>query len=361
MQNGNVVGAVIQARVGSSRFPRKVFADICGRPLLGHILDRLKRCTTLDRIVIATSTQPGDAELLAFAEAEGVSSFAGDENDVQKRYIEAAEKFGLDIVVRICGDSPFIDPRMTDRLVTELVAANADYAEPDPETPGAYEGAEAVTLAALRRARELGDDGPDREHVTWYIRRHPAEFRVIHPQPDPTTRGKWRLSIDTRADLDFVRSIFGTLHRPGDIFDATALAALLREQPFLTLLNAHVRQKPADLPSPHVGLYVETDHDISAAVSLARRLNEWHHCGVCFLGPFDEQKRASFAAMGYGAQRLASLADDTALAGAIEHGRLAAIVAPARVLERAAPHDWPLPVLSTLATPEQIASAARSH
>ena len=128
------IGAIVQARNGSSRFPRKVFAEIAGRPVLGHIIDRLRRCRRLDEIVIATSTRDIDREIADYADKQGVRSFTGSENDVQSRYLDAAKKYRIDVIVRICGDSPFIDPDMIDRLIDELLQKGGDYAEPDPAT-----------------------------------------------------------------------------------------------------------------------------------------------------------------------------------------------------------------------------------
>lgn len=320
--------AIIQARVGSSRFPRKIFADIHGRPLLGRILDRLRACRSLDLIIIATSDQPGDGDVIAFAEAEDVAHFAGDENDVQRRYLDAAAKFGVDRIVRICGDSPFIDPEMVDRLVAEL-AAGADYAEPDPAVPGAYEGMEAVTIEALRKAREWGDDGPDREHVTWYIRHHVDRFRVAHPAPPEDSRGHWRLSIDCRADLDFVRSVFGILDEPGRAFGARELAAFLRENTDVALLNAHVSQKPADKVGRVLGVYVEDERDLSTALTLARRVTEEHHGGVRFVGPMSEWRQKHVEALGYPAFAITGLGDER-LAEAAARWKLDALIVPDR-------------------------------
>jgi len=320
------VGALVQARTGSSRFPGKVFADIAGRPLLGRLLDRLKRCRTLGEIVVATSSSPADRAVLEFAEKEGVRGFAGSEQDVQKRFLDAAEKFGLDVVVRICGDCPFIDPEMIDRLVTELIEHEGDYAEPDPATPAAFEGMEALTVAALRRARTLGDEGPDREHVTRYMRNHPEKFRLVHPVPSEDVRGTFRLSVDNRADLAFARAVFDALHRPGGIFSTAELVRFLKKHPEVRALNEHVRQKKTDAREVHVAFFISDPDRIESSLPAARELNERRHCGIVFLGLIGEEEQKRLAAMGYRAREVTG--DDAAekLAKALKEFRIDALL-----------------------------------
>ncbi len=293
------IGAVAQARNGSSRFPRKVFADIAGHPVLWYLIERLKRCKRLDEIVIATSTAPEDAEIAEYAENAGVQSFLGSEWDVQERFLGAAEEFELDVIVRICGDSPFIDPEMIDLLVGTLIRERADYAEPDPTVPAAYEGMEAVTARALRRARMLGDEGPDREHVTLYIRRHPDQFRLAHPVPDPETRGRFRLSVDNHADLAFARAAYSALYREGEVFSARELAAYLREHPETTAFNAHVRQKDTAAKNFHVAFCVTHGESVDALLGRARKLNEEWHCGIAFFGALTPDEVVRLQSMGY--------------------------------------------------------------
>ncbi len=304
------VGAVAQARNGSSRFPRKVFAEIAGRPVLWHIIERLRRCETLDEIVIATSTRNIDREINDYARTCGVGAFRGSENDVQSRFLDAADEFELDVIVRICGDSPFIDPAMIDRLVTELLAAGGDYAEPDPATPAAYEGMEAVTVDALKRSRKLGDKGPDREHVTRYIRNHPTEFKLVHPIPEAGVRGEFRLSVDNQADLRFARAVYDGLHRPGEIFTAHDLAGFLRDHPQIHEMNAHVRQKDTAAKNFHVVFFIDAAEITADLLELARRLNENWHCGIGFVGEMRGEEKDKLAGMGY---RTACLSKDDSI------------------------------------------------
>ncbi len=296
----------MQARNGSSRFPRKVFAGIAGKPVLWHIIDRLRRCEILDEIIIATSTRQIDREILAYAQGEDVQSFAGSEDDVQSRFLGAADEFHLDVIVRICGDSPFIDPGMIDRLVKEMLKDNGDYAEPDPATPAAYEGMEAVTLKALQKSRQLGDEGPDREHVTRYIRNHAHEFKLVHPKPTESVRGEFRLSVDNQADLRFARAVYEGLYKPGEVFTTHELVEFLRERPEVKKINAHVKQKDTAAKNFHVIFYIASGEKTGDATHLARVLNENWHCGIGFIGDLPADEMRGLRAIGYRARLLKS-------------------------------------------------------
>ncbi|MCB1152396.1 MAG: glycosyltransferase family protein [Deltaproteobacteria bacterium] len=353
------VGAIIQARTGSSRFPGKVFAPLAGKPLLDHVLARLMAADTVDEIVCATTHNPGDMAILEFAESRGVLGFAGAVNDVQSRFIEAAEMFDLDVIVRICGDSPFIDPKMIDRLVSVVLDTHADYAEPDPRTPGAYEGMEVVTLRALKMARLLGDDGPDREHVTRYIRNHVHLFRVVHPVPTPETRGHYRLSVDNYADFEFASTVYDILYRPGEIFEAADVADLLRRYPEIADINAHVRQKAMDAKDFPVAFLVTEDTHWFQALSAARTLNESWHCAIGFVGELTAEKTAMLRSMGYRAAKCDPFkAQKFVRATLDEWGAKVVLTPPLDARERVKLEGLGRPTFAYTARPEAVMQSA---
>src|SRR6516165_2666209 len=108
--------AIIQARLGSSRLPGKVLADVAGRPMLARVVERTRRANRVDRVIVATSTSPGDDPLARF----------GDENDVLDRFYRAAREHGADTVVRITADCPLIDSAVIDRVVDEYRNQDVD-------------------------------------------------------------------------------------------------------------------------------------------------------------------------------------------------------------------------------------------
>ena len=121
----NIV-AIIQARLGSTRFPQKVFADLSGKPLIWHVINRLKYSTKINRIVLATTDTDRDDELAIWADKEGVSVFRGSENNVLERFYFAAKHYSADIIVRITADDPFKDPQIIDSVIEKLILENLE-------------------------------------------------------------------------------------------------------------------------------------------------------------------------------------------------------------------------------------------
>ena len=280
------IAAVIQARTGSTRLPGKVFREIAGHPLLFHVLERLAACESLQGVILATTESHDDRAILDFAAEHGVLSFAGSEDDVQARFIGAAEAHGVEILVRICSDSPFIDPAMIDRLVREVDRRQAEYGWVDPSQPSAQEGFEVVTLEALKKSRNLSASTPHREHVTLHIRENRILFRVVELAPEPELLGRFRLSVDNYADLEFTRAIYRELYRPAWIVDLKAMVRLVKEHPEISALNAHVHQKNTRASSRKIAVVLAGNRKPEAVArleSIGRALIEHHHCGIRIL------------------------------------------------------------------------------
>lgn len=282
--------AIVQARLGSSRLPGKVLRPLAGRPVLWHIVHRLRACTSLDGIIVATSTSATDDPLVAFCENEGVRIFRGSEDDVLSRYYEAARSVGASIVVRVCGDSPLVDPPTIDRQVQALRAhPEADHAaaEPTPE-PVIHEGFGAVTMRCLQK---LVDEVPDhpaaREHVTGYLQVDPHFVRMV---TIPIERECWceaRVSVDTPADLRFLETVYERLGAPAGDADVREVVRLLRAEPELVAINMHVARKHLDVRDDRVLLRCDGDGSIglghvSRCAALGDALREGHACGAIF-------------------------------------------------------------------------------
>jgi len=302
------IGAVVQARLGSSRFPQKVLQELAGKPLLVHVLDRLKRCRTLDRIVVATTTDPADRALLDLAAAEGVDAFAGSEEDVLARFLGAAAQFDLDILVRICSDSPLIDWTMIDEMVDSLIEHRADYVICDERVEHACEGYEAATLAALKKITKLSDDTSDHEHVTIYIRQHPDRFSVLYHKVPELLQGPYRMSVDVAADLEFMRRIYDELYQPGEPIDVRDAVRWLRDHPEVMAINAEVKQKPVAAQTRNVLLLLGEDalagRKRYRVDEIARHLAEHYNCVLTVAAAAPEEKLAPFAKLGYRVQTL---------------------------------------------------------
>jgi len=212
---------IVQARMGSRRFPGKVLRPLCGKPVLGWVIDRLGRSVKSDGMVIATSENPADVEIADFAKGVGVPCFRGSEADVLGRFLQAAEAFDAARVVRVNADNPLVDPFYVDRLVDAMKGSPMDYISyrlrdgtPVMLTALSF-FAEIMTFDCLRRAGATIADPSEREHVTLGIYRRPEVFSVDWLQvPDYCSDRRLRFTLDTQDDLSLLEEI-GALLGPG--------------------------------------------------------------------------------------------------------------------------------------------------
>ncbi len=237
--------AIVQARMGSTRFPGKVLKPIAGEPLLWHVIGRLKRSRRIAQIAIATSTNPLDDAISEFGERNGVLVVRGPEDNVLARFALAAEATDADIIVRVSADAPFIDPGFVDHLIDSLIEQDGDYVLLEDGAVTAHEGVDPFSRRGLDKLMmDAADDPVAREHVTGYFKLHPAFVRIARaPAYPPLARQGGRLTVDTPDDLAFVETVHGRLEARAGEASLEDLLLLLEREPNLRGLNAHVRQK----------------------------------------------------------------------------------------------------------------------
>ena len=218
---------IIQARMSSTRFPRKMLEEIRGVPLITYVVRRCER-SSVRPIVVATSTDASDDPLAAACAAAGILTFRGDLHDVLSRYLAAADTFGVDTIVRVCGDTPFVDPAFVDMPVRALHEDRLAYVGGDRATAPPLFFAEAVTREALGRVAAISTDGQDHEHVTKYIVDHPDAFaaRFIDHPIHPSTLPDVRLTIDFPEDIIHARAVDAALVTGWDATSAEVAAVV---------------------------------------------------------------------------------------------------------------------------------------
>ncbi len=198
--------AVVQARMGSTRFPGKVMCDLAGRPLIDWVLFRVMRSSLVDHTVLATTDSSIDNLLAQHAAGLGVAVYRGDENDVLGRVASAAHEADAELVVRVCADNPFVDPGEIDRLIEFFCSRETDYACNHQNRLGSgYPdgfGAEILSLSLLDYLNEHTTDPHQREHVTLYLWDNPECFRLTAvPVPRELEHSDLRFDVDIPADL----------------------------------------------------------------------------------------------------------------------------------------------------------------
>jgi len=238
------VAAIIQARMGSTRFPGKVLRLLAETPLIEHIIKRLRQVSEIDLIALALPLGPLENPLARMSEQLGVPCVQGPEDDVLARYIQAGDFFGAQHIVRVCGDNPLIDLTLLRSLIRRHLDQQADYTfSPDPIPLGT--GSEIVRLAALKTIALKTEKSIYREHVTTYFQDHPQDFHLQKvPAPGYLKNQNFRLTVDTEKDFNLMEELFQKLSGPGQpIVNLEKVLTLLRTRPDLACINSGVTQK----------------------------------------------------------------------------------------------------------------------
>jgi spore coat polysaccharide biosynthesis protein SpsF len=237
------VVASIEARMNSSRLPGKVLADICGKPALTRLLNRLSLCQSIDDIILATTTSGKDDVLVEWAESEGISFFRGSESDVLSRVVKANRKMNTDIIVEICGDMTLLDPHVIDNAVELFLAEECDVVT-TTLTPSFPVGIDAVVFpyASLKWVDENIRDPLVREHVSLHFFNHPEKYKAINLEaPEKYHFPDYRCVLDYEEDLHFIREVYARLEPDfGDAFGLHEIIDLLKKEPSLLEINCQM-------------------------------------------------------------------------------------------------------------------------
>jgi spore coat polysaccharide biosynthesis protein SpsF len=242
--------AIIQARMGSTRLPGKVLAELGGTTMLAQVVRRVREARRITEVVIATSTGADDDAVVREAARVGAGVYRGSASDVLSRFVGAARTYRADAIVRLTADCPLLDPGVIDRVIAAL-EPEIDYASNTHERrfPRGLD-AEALHRGTLERIDRLGTSPAAREHVTAFVMEAPELFRIAQvgaEQDDSDLR--W--TVDTSDDLAMVRVLYRELGLAAAARPYREVVAAVRARPELAASNAHVVQKPWQVS--HVG------------------------------------------------------------------------------------------------------------
>jgi glutamate-1-semialdehyde 2,1-aminomutase len=198
--------AIIQARMGSVRFPGKVMKEVNGQPLIGFLLKRLSMSKKLDEIILATSEESSEGPLVDYVSELGFRVFQGSEKDVLKRYYDASKFAEADTVIRITGDCPLVDPDLVDHVINTYQKANVDFASiGKPATfPDGLDTA-VFSFKALERSFLEATNQKHREHVTAYIHENESFSRINIENDENLTSERW--TVDEPEDFEVISNI----------------------------------------------------------------------------------------------------------------------------------------------------------
>lgn len=236
------IGAIIQARMGSSRLAGKVLKELNGKTVLEHIYYRTK-CSKVDKCVVATTTKREDDEIELLCNKNNILCYRGDENDVLKRYYDTAKEYKFDIIVRITSDDPLKDTSIINKAIVMLLDNNYDYVSNTihPTYPEGID-VEVFSFGALENAYFYAELPSEREHVTPYIWKNPQKFNIHNFENDIDLSSK-RWTMDKEDDYEFMKKIYGHFIGKNN-FSMQEVLEILKKNPEYELINKnHIRNE----------------------------------------------------------------------------------------------------------------------
>jgi len=244
-----MIGIIIQARLGSSRLPGKVLFPLMGKPVLWHVVNRLRHSKFAEKIIVATSNNLKDSGIVTFCNGNDIDCFRGDEDDVLLRYHLGAQQYGLKTIVRITADCPLIDPEVMDNTIQFHLNEEAEYTTNRlvPTFPVGLD-VDVIDRACLERVNSLAKKKSEREHVVPYIWNHSSEF-VIREYRSDVDYSNYRWVLDYGDDYELIKKIYEPLYAKEKIFLMHDIMKLCEKNPEWLRSISHIQRHEGYLKS----------------------------------------------------------------------------------------------------------------
>lgn len=241
------VVCIVQARVGSSRLPGKVLKEICGKTVLEHDINILRLVPNIDEIIIATTIEHEDLQIVNEANRLNVKYFRGSKRDVLSRYYYAAKENNADVVIRITSDCPCLDheiiKEMVDLFIKRNKQANIQYVNNTIERtfPRGYD-VEIFSFEILEEAFNNAKKDYEREHVTPYLYDENNNIKMEFYKNDKDY-SNYRLTLDTEEDFRVISKIYNKLFVNQEYFLLKDVVKFLENNPEIADINKMIEQK----------------------------------------------------------------------------------------------------------------------
>lgn len=244
MRSKNII-LIIQARMDSSRLPKKVMAEILGKPLIWHMVQRLRKIPSVSEVVISTTTQKEDKQLIEFAESEGIKIVGGAVEDIIDRLYQTSKKFNPTVVVKVNADCPLVDPKLIEEGIQIFLKSSE---KPDLVTNSLEDTyPEGMQFAifdfhTLEKLWSTLEEPFWREYFFRYMIEYKENFKIIGMKhKDDLSSLRW--TVDYKEDLDFVREIFHLLYEKNPFFTMEEILESIEKNPQLTEINKKYSSK----------------------------------------------------------------------------------------------------------------------
>ncbi len=233
---------IMQARTGSSRLPGKTLLPLLGKPLFVRQLERMSFASLPAKIVVATTKDESDDEIVKIAEKEGYPVYRGHATNLLDRHYRAALEHKADVVLKIPSDCPLIDPSVIDKVIRFYLYNQEKYDFVSNLHPATYpdgNDVEVMPFGILKEAWRNAEKNFELEHTTPYIWDNPKKYRIgnVEWETGLNYSMSHRFTIDYREDYDFIKRIYEELYTPERPFTLTEIIDLLETKPEIMKIN----------------------------------------------------------------------------------------------------------------------------
>lgn len=291
--------AIIQARMGSTRFPGKSMVKIVNKPLIWHIVHRLKKSEKLSKIYLATSVSPENDILERYVSKLGVEVIRGSEENVFSRFESIYKQARPRTITRVCGDCPLIDPKFIDRIINIIEVERVDHVVAN-EKKSIHQGINIVSANLFNQLLPFRDNAIIKEHVLSFEH---LNLKPIKKGSIILKRREYesdiRLSVDTPSDLSFVKTLYKVCKAKAGELSTREIVKQLKITPQLSSINKHVYQKTVQEKTTNV-YFLYDEESGSKMFDLARHYIENEGIGVRFLIEKNIKNKSEFDKKGVG-------------------------------------------------------------
>ena len=335
------VVCIVQARLGSIRFPKKVLKKIGNKTVIQVLLSRVKKSKHIDQIILATSNTSLDSKLADYIKNLGFDVFKGSHKNVLKRYYLAAKKYEADLIVRITGDCPLVDPNLIDKIINIFKQKKYDYIS-NTLTPTYPDGldVEVFSFNTLKKSYLKSKTLFQKEHVTPYIYQS-GKFKIFN-QKSKIDYSKFRWTIDEIKDYKVLKKIFKYFN-PNIYFPWTDVIKLTKLKPNIFKINNNIKRNQGMKISEGQKLWSTAKKLIPGGNMLLSKKSELFAPNIwpsyysrskgCFVWTLENKRLIDFSLMGVGTNILgyANSEIDHAVKKTINNGNMTTLNCPEEV------------------------------
>jgi len=233
---------IMQARMGSSRLPQKILKPLHNVDVLTYDIARCRAIEGVSEIIVATSFLPQDDAIAKWCEEHQVVYYRGSEDDVLDRYVQCANIYKPDYVMRVTSDCPFVDYEMASEMIKLMEQERKDVMLLEGELPRGL-AVEIISYDTLLHIHEVGQEPRHREHVTYYAYEFKEQFKTVtYKVPENRQAPELRITLDTEEDYKLIKAVAAYFQNP--LVSSVEVIQYLKENPEVARINAHIEQKP---------------------------------------------------------------------------------------------------------------------